>query len=114
MLDSLTLLTTTPAAGGDNIVMGMIVPFAAMAGIMYFLLIRPQQQQRKRHQEMLGNLKKGDMVVTSGGLIGKIVKLDDAEVRLNLGDSEVRIIRGMIINMHDPNAAAANSNKKEG
>lgn len=114
MFDSLTVLNAAPAAGGSDI-MSLIVPFVVMAGIMYFLLIRPQQQQRKRHQEMLANLGKGDMVVTSGGLIGKIVKLDEKEIRLNLGDSEVRVVRGMIVDLHNKDAAApANSNKKEG
>lgn len=111
MNDTIFLLNTGAGGGG---ILELILPFVAMAAIMYFLLIRPQQQQRKRHQEMLANLKKNDMVVTSGGLIGKIVKIDEKEVRLNLGESEVRIVRSMIVDLHNKEAAAANANKKEG
>lgn len=113
MLDSLPLLTASPAAGG-NIFTQLILPFGAMAAIMYFLLIRPQQQQRKKHQEMLANLKKGDMVVTSGGIIGKIVKLDEKEARLDLGSTEVRVYRNMIVDLFNKDVAPANSNQKEG
>ena len=112
MFDSLPLLTAAP--GGSNLLTGIILPFGAMALIMYFLLIRPQQQQRKRHQEMINNLKKNDMVVTSGGLIGKVVKVDEKEARLNLGDSEVRVVRSMIVDIHNKDAAPANSNEKKG
>ena len=113
MLDSIPTLAAG-ALGGSNILTGIILPFGAMAAIMYFLLIRPQQQQRKKHQEMLGALKKNDMVITSGGLIGKIVKIDEKEVLLNLGGSEVRVVRSMVVDLFNKDVAAANSNKKEG
>ncbi len=113
MLESLTIMAGAPAAGG-NLLTSIILPFGAMAAIMYFLLIRPQQQQRKKHQDMLANLSKGDMVVTSGGLIGKIVKLDDKEAKIDLGATEVRVYRNMIVDLYNKDAAAANSNKKEG
>ena len=59
------------------------VPIAAIFLIFYFLLIRPQQKQQKNHEKMLGELKKGDRVLTTGGLYGAIVgiKGDDLEVR---------------------------------
>ncbi|MAP94231.1 MAG: preprotein translocase subunit YajC [Ponticaulis sp.] len=104
MLDTITL--TAGAGAGSNIFTGLILPFGAMAAIMYFLLIRPQQQQRKRHREMLDNLKKNDWVVTSGGLIGKITQIGDDEVRLNLGDSEIRVLRSMVIDIRGKDGAA--------
>lgn len=113
MLESLPLLTASPAAGG-NIFTSLILPFGAMAAIMYFLLIRPQQQQRKKHQDMLANLKKGELVITSGGLIGKIVKLDEKEIKIDLGTTEVRVVRSMIVDVYNKEVPVANSNNKEG
>ena len=100
------LITATAAAGTSNIFTGLILPFGAMAAIMYFLLIRPQQQQRKKHKEMLDGLKKNDMVVTSGGLLGKVTQLSDDEVRINLGDTEVRILRAMIIDIRNKDGSS--------
>lgn len=56
-----------------------LIPFILMAVVFYFLLIRPQQQARKRHQEMVSAIKRGDTVVTAGGLVGKVVKAPDGE-----------------------------------
>lgn len=109
MTESLNFFATA-AAGSGNVLTGLVLPFGAMALIMYFLLIRPQQQQRKKHQEMLSNLKKNDKVVTSGGLVGKIVKISDTEVTLNLGSTEVTVLRQMIIDLREKDSAAAAAN----
>ena len=62
--------------------------------IFYFLLIRPQQKQEKERQEMLSRLKKGDTVITSGGLIGTIVSVQDSEVQVEVADKvKVRVAR---------------------
>ncbi len=60
-----------------------LVPIAAIFVIFYFLLIRPQQQQQKAHEKMLADIKKGDKILTSGGLYGTVlgIKGDDLEVR---------------------------------
>ena len=58
-------------------IMGLLVPFIAMGAIMYFLLWRPEQAKRKKHQNMLENLSKGDEIVTNGGLHGKILGLSN-------------------------------------
>jgi preprotein translocase subunit YajC len=87
------------AAGGDpttGIIM-QILPLVLVFVVFYFLLIRPQQQARKRHMEMITQLKKGDVVVTSGGLIGKVKSVQDDEVRLELAPNvDVRVVRGTI------------------
>lgn len=62
----------TNAASGGNI-MGAILPMVAMFAILYFLIIRPQNKKQKEHRNMLDNLKINDTVITSGGIIGKIV-----------------------------------------
>ena len=65
---------------------------------MYFLIIRPQRTKQKRHQEMVANLRRGDTVVTTGGLIGKVSKVvDENEIQVELAENvRVRIVRGMV------------------
>lgn len=111
MIDSVTLLAAAAPAAGSNFLTGILLPFGLMALVMYFLLIRPQQQQRKKHQEMLSNLKKNDMVVTSGGLLGKVVKLSDDELTLNLGQTEVRIVRAMVVDVRNKDGSSASEKK---
>ena len=85
------------AQGTSDIVMQM-VPFAVILVIMYFLILRPQQKRAKAHQDMVGNVRRGDTVVTSGGIIGKVSRtLDDGEVEVEIAQNvKVRIIRAMI------------------
>ncbi len=74
-----------------------LAPIALIFVVFYFLLIRPQQAARKRHMDMVSALKKGDVVVTSGGLIGKVRSVADDEIRLELSPNvEVRIVRSAI------------------
>ena len=74
------------------------VPLILIFVIMYFLLIRPQQKKVKEHQAMVAALRRGDEVVTQGGLIGKITKVkDDAEVEVELAEGmKVRVVRATI------------------
>ena len=81
------------AAGGASAGPGglqFIVLMAVMFGAMYFLIIRPQQKRQKEHQAMLGKLAAGDEVVTSGGILGRIVEIGDNFVTLEIADN-VRI-----------------------
>jgi len=78
-----------------------IMAFAPMIFIFvifYFLLIRPQQKKQKEHQEMVKNLKKGDRVVTSGGVIGTIHTLQDdyVVIKVGEGDSKLEILRSHV------------------
>jgi preprotein translocase subunit YajC len=76
---------------------GSFLPLILMGAVFYFLVFRPQMQQRKRLQEMLGALKKNDIVVTQGGLIGKVRSVADDEVRVELAPNvEVRVVRAAI------------------
>ena len=74
------------------------VPLILIFVIMYFLLIRPQQKKVKEHQAMVAALRRGDEIVTQGGLIGKITKVkDDAEVEVELASGvKVRVVRPTI------------------
>jgi preprotein translocase subunit YajC len=78
---------------------GMIIPLVLMFVIFYFLLIRPQQKRVKDHQELIKAVRRGDTVVTSGGLVGKVTKANegDAEIEVEIADGvRVRVVRGMI------------------
>ena len=80
-------------AMGDFV--GMILPLVAIMGVFYFLLIRPQQRKMKEHQDLISKVSRGDTVVTSGGLIGKVVKVtDDKELLVEIGENvKVRVLR---------------------
>ena len=75
-----------------------VAPFAAILVIMYFLLLRPQQKKQKLHREMISAVRRGDTVVTAGGLIGKVTKSTDAtEVEVEIAPNvRVRLSRAMI------------------
>lgn len=84
---------TAGAAGG----LLSLVPFVLIFAIMYFLMIRPQQKKVKEHKAMVEALRRGDMVVTSGGLIGKVVKVGDFEIEVELAPSvKVRVVRSTV------------------
>jgi preprotein translocase subunit YajC len=87
-----------PGLGGDGGLLVQLLPFVLIFVIMYFLILRPQQKRVKMHQEMVKNLRRGDTVVTSGGLVGKVTKvLDDDQIEIELTDGvRVRQMRGMI------------------
>lgn len=75
-----------------------MVPMVAILGIMYFLILRPQQKKAKDHQTMIGAVRRGDTIVTTGGLIGKVTKATDgAELELEISPNvRVRVIKGMV------------------
>lgn len=102
-----------PAAGGMDMFSLLVMPLGMLA-IFYFLLIRPQNNRAKKHKEMLGALKKGDTVVTQGGIIGKVFKLADDEITIDTGEGgKLRIIRGMIVDVRNPAAPAPANDAKE-
>ncbi len=78
---------------------GSFVPLILIFAIMYFLLIRPQQQKMKQHRAMVEALRKGDQVVTQAGFIGKVTKVkDDNEVEVEIASGvNVRVIRSTIV-----------------
>jgi len=76
--------------GGSGGGLMMLLPLILMFAIFYFLLIRPQQKKAKMHREMLGRLKRGDRVVTSGGLHGRITGIDDQVVVMEISE-KVRV-----------------------
>ena len=87
------------AAGNDaNSMIMSLLPFALIFVIMYFLILRPQQKKVKDHQELVKNIRRGDTVVTSGGLVGKVTKvIDDEQVEVEVAEgTRVRQMRAML------------------
>jgi preprotein translocase subunit YajC len=84
--------------GGSGDIILQLVPFLLIFVIMYFLIIRPQQRRVKEHQELVKNVRRGDTVVTSGGIVGKVTKAtDDPELEVEIADGvRVKLVRGMI------------------
>ena len=84
--------------GGSTDMLMSLVPFVLIFVIMWFLIIRPQQKRVKSHQELLKNVRRGDTVVTAGGIVGKVSKVvDDAEVEVEIAEGvRVRLVKGMI------------------
>jgi preprotein translocase subunit YajC len=84
--------------GGSGDIILQLVPFLLIFVIMYFLIIRPQQRRAKEHQDLVKNVRRGDTVVTSGGIIGKVTKAtDDPELEIEIADGvRVKLVRGMI------------------
>ena len=82
--------------GSDNMLVSLL-PFILIFVIMYFLILRPQQNRQRQHKELVANLRRGDTIVTSGGLIGKVAKVDENELQVELAEGvRVRVVRGMV------------------
>lgn len=86
----------------------MLIPWVLIFVIFYFLLIRPQQAARKKHMEMVANVKRGDTVVTSGGIIGKVSKvLEGDEIMVELADNvSVKVIKSTLSDVRSKAAPA--------
>jgi preprotein translocase subunit YajC len=86
-----------PGGGGGEFIL-QLVPILLMFVIFYFLLFRPQQQRAKAHRELVNNIRRGDTVVTSGGIIGTVTKVkDDNEIEVEIAkDTRIRVIKGTV------------------
>ena len=99
----------TPAyaqgVGGISPELYQLLPFVLIFVIMYFLILRPQQKRAKQHQEMVKNVRRGDTLVTSGGLVGKVTKVvDDDQVEIEIADGvRVRQVRSMVTDVRAKN-----------
>lgn len=103
---ALVLAQAAPSGGGSSL-MPFLVQFVLIIAIIYFIMVRPQQKQRRQHEASLRNLKRGDEVVTAGGIVGEVVhiretskdaganRLDD-RVTIKSGESRLVVERGRI------------------
>jgi preprotein translocase subunit YajC len=85
-------------ASGSSDFLIQLLPILLMFVIFYLLLLRPQQQRAKAHKQMVANIRRGDTVVTAGGIVGKVAKVkDDGEVEVEIAENtRVRVLRGTI------------------
>jgi preprotein translocase subunit YajC len=87
--------TGTPGGAAGGLI--SFVPIILIFAIMYFLMIRPQQKKVKEHRAMVEAVRRGDQVITSGGLIGKVTKVADSELEVELAPNvKVRVVRSTI------------------
>jgi len=104
--------TSGGPGGSDGGGFTAFIPLILMFGIFYFLLIRPQQKKAKQHQEMINALKKGDKVITSGGIHGRITAVNDTTITLEIADKvRIKVARGNVATFYQ--APAPPSDKKE-
>lgn len=89
------------AVGGGSSAILQFVPLIAIFAIMYFLMIRPQQKKAKEHQAMINAVRRGDQVVTAGGLLGKVSKVkEDGELEVEISEGvKVRVLKGTLANV---------------
>lgn len=97
----LALSLIAPEGTGGAGVTVLILQFGALIAIFYFLLIRPQSQARKKHAMILAGLKKGDEVITSGGIIGKVRDIKDTRITIESGTAQLVVERGRIVQVGD-------------
>jgi len=108
LIDIAYAMGTGGEAGGQAGGMGAFVPLILMFVIFYFLLIRPQQKKQKLQREMIGSLKKGDRVITTGGLYGKITGITDTVATLEISDKvRVKVVRANIAGKADTEKVTA-------
>ena len=103
-MHALNLMAPTPGSGGGMSV--LILQIGLIGAVFYFLILRPQSQARKKHASMLAALKKGDDVITSGGLMGKVKGIKDDEVTVESGTSTVVVHRARIVQVGNTAAPA--------
>jgi preprotein translocase subunit YajC len=119
----MTALPVLPAllfssAGGSSAIAPSLFMYGAIFAIFYFILIRPQQRQRKEHEALIRNLKKGDEIVTAGGIVGEVlhiresmkdgapVKTMDDRITIRSGESKLVVERGRIARIVSSGTAA--------
>jgi len=89
------------APGAFDYLNSLIVPTMLIIGIMYFLMIRPQQKRLKDHQAMIGGIRRGDTVVTGGGIIGKVTKVDEQELQVEIADNvRIKVLKSTLSDVH--------------
>ncbi|WP_292094887.1 preprotein translocase subunit YajC [Brevundimonas sp.] len=88
------------------------LPFVAIFVLFYFMLIRPQQKRVKEHQALIAAIKRGDTVVLSNGMIGKVTRVENEEAMVEIAQGvNVRVVKGMVAEVRNRTAIAANDAK---
>ena len=103
------MLAFFQAEDGGNFMVTMGVPFLAMIALMYFLLIKPQMKQEKDHRKMIDNLKKGDKVITKGGIWGEIDSVEPQFFRLKVNEKNKIVVSRSAVSGVQPMAGKEES-----
>lgn len=112
MLSGIETATIAAAAGGGGMtsMLLQLAPFLLIFVVFYFLLIRPQQQRVKKHTEMINNLRRGDEVLTQGGIVGKITKITDNEATVEIAEGvRVKVLKPTITEVRNRTEPANDS-----
>jgi len=112
VIDLAYAMGPTPQGGGNGpaALLIQMAPIILVLGIFFFLVIRPQQRERQKREAMLSSLKKGDRVITSGGLVGTIVGLGEQTVTLRIADSvRVECLRSAITGLREDSKVSQES-----
>ena len=104
------IMQTSP--GGAGIIQNFL-PILLIGIIFYFLLIHPQNQRMKAHKNMLSEISRGDVIVTNGGLVGKVKKVSDEELNVDFNGNEIKVVRTMIADVRNKPAPANDTGKKK-
>ena len=119
-----TLSLLALQVGGGSSLLPFLIQVVAIFAIFYFLLIRPQQKQRRQHEQALQNIKRGDEIVTAGGLVGEIVHIKEAvvdgaprktmedRVTVRSGESRVIVERGRIAKVVTPTGTSTEASSR--
>jgi preprotein translocase subunit YajC len=100
------------APGAFDYLNSLLIPTMLIIGIMYFLMIRPQQKRLKDHQAMVAALRRGDTIVTSGGIIGKVAKVDENELQVEIAEGvKIKVLRSTISEVRGKGEGASTSAK---
>ncbi|ASD25552.1 preprotein translocase subunit YajC [Brevundimonas sp. 3P9-tot-E] len=100
---------TATQDGGLMALVIQIAPIVAIFILFYFLMIRPQQKRMKAHQALIAGVKRGDEVVLSNGMVGKVTRVEDAEAMVEISQGvNVRVVKAMIAEVRNRTAIAAN------
>ena len=102
MISLIQQASTGGAAGG---LISSLLLFGPLILIFYFLILRPQNQRMKKHKAMVEALQRGDDIITSGGIVGKIKKVSDEDITITSGSSELKIARSMVAQVKTTQAA---------
>lgn len=110
----LTMLLVVPREGGNSGTI-FLVQMMLIFAIFYFLLLRPQAKERQRHEQMLQAIKKGDEIVTNGGIIGRVVHVEETRLTIKTGDdTRLTVDRGRIAAVIDPTESKGKTSEQKG
>jgi len=105
-MTALFMMAPTGSSGSTGLMM-LVLQFGAIIAIFYFLLIRPQSQARKRHAQILAQLKKGDDITTAGGIIGRVKDIKDDRITIESGSASFVVERSRIVRVGEAVGPAA-------